>query len=141
MAGRGSGRCRAEAWPQRHQLRLQRALGAQGHQGHLPSSLQQKPLSKSFPSSSECCCLKSSHTRVSHTSSLIVVTRPPLPLKQLFINHRHLAASNKAHRSGKHSVNSERGRACGASSSAEAMHSRAEVNLSKVTRPVPDKGT
>lgn len=92
----------AEAALQCHQSRLQLGSGWQvsagGHRGHLPASPWQKLPRKVVFSSSARSCLKSSPlggTSVSHPPSLAVLTPPPLPLKQLFINHRDLPASDK----------------------------------------------
>ena len=103
-------------------------VSAGGPQGHLPASPGQNPLSQVV--SKFLCklppeitspwwnfCPPHVSTRSPHS--------PTSALKQLFTNHRDLPASSQGWGSRKHSVNSERGRGCGASSSAEATCSRA----------------
>lgn len=129
-----NGRRGAEAPLQCHQSQHQpglRSSTGRCQQGAPRATCQQAQgktrLAKSFPSSSASCCLKSSHlggTCVPHVSTRSPHS-PTSALKQLFTNHRDLPASSQGWGSRKHSVNSERGRGCGASSSAEATRSRA----------------
>ena len=135
MAGSGCGRHGAEPPLQCHQSQHQPGLGSSTgrcQQGAPRATCQQAQgktrLAKLFPSSSASCRLKSPHLGGTSVPPHVSTRSPHSPtsaLKQLFTNHRDLPASSQGWGSRKHSVNSERGRGCGASSSAEATCSRA----------------